>query len=126
MKNYIPDVHDVGMSATFPMPAILYYNDDVFSVVVFDQLDFVIDIVHFDHDSIDEPEIEGVEVTSDKIYFVDIVFYDVFFSIVNLRSVKELGKSVNEYMTETSRQNRNFMSDLLKECKELEVIKNYN
>jgi hypothetical protein len=117
MQNVIPQISDVGMPISRSVPAILFKDGKYFSLIIYDVLGIVIDLIEFEKEDIDKPLVEGREVEEEKLYFVDVIFYDIFFDVLKLHSVKEVHQSVNSFLKEGNQRDINFMRQLFRDCK---------
>lgn len=117
MQNVIPKITDTGMSTSIPVPAILYKDGKYFSFVVYDVLGEIVDLIEFQREDVDHVIFENQEIEEEKIYFVDVTFYDVFFQVSKINSIKEIGQSVNTFLKEGVQTNIHFMKQLFKDCK---------
>ena len=123
MQNLIPHISDIGLPVSIPVPAILFKSGKDFSIILYDILGTMVDIIEVEHDV---PRINNQLIREEKLYFVEVIFYDVFYKILKLHSIIDINQPVGDFIRQGICRDKNFMKHLFHDCKNAHKLTELN
>ena len=125
-ESITPSVLDTGLKINFTTKALIYREQNNFTIVICDEIGTIINVMQFEKSSIDSTYVDDVEIEENKIYLVNITFYDIFFKVNKILNVIEIENSINQYFKEGIKIDKDFVRIIFNECKNNSIANQLN